>query len=365
MAAPAEPLLASALWSSHQATEAKEGAEHPKEHRTLPTHCVAIDTMLTGGFDCGSICCLSGDAESGTRQIAQSLIISYLQSSDEAAVVVIDTTFSLDVRKLHRALTGAMQDRQDAMEKAFKTLERLKIMKVFDFVGLTESLAELRDECEGNVPINELSALENNEPGGTIGDSEDEVEEEMLDIGLSSSTPTLKQSERPRECNTPPGLLVIDNVAQCVAPLLKNNYVQGQALLSSFMRSLSHLTKAYNLCTVLLNDVTPNLNAKVEAPSIFSSCSTRSALGQTFNYLLDSHLLVHKLPATTKGANDEATERLSIIEVLQDRHGRRFGKMGNVYARQYGAFKGCCLNENHLISELRISCHSFKAEIVA
>lgn len=184
-------------------------------------------------------------------------------------------------------------------------------MKTFDFVGLTEGIAEVRDSLEDPDPG----------PKATIGDSESE--DEMLD----------DPKQHPADTH---GLLLIDNLTQVAAPLLKNDNTAGQALLASFMRSLGHLSRAHSLCTVILNGTTTYTSpSSSDAPSIFSSCTVRPALGRTLPFLVDLHLLVHKQPRTIEGARmvygdgcagREPVEWVRVVEVLQDRYSDRVGR---------------------------------------
>ena len=139
----------------------------------------------------------------------------------------------------------------------------------------------------------------------------------------------------PYEPGASQGFLLINSISQVTAPLLKNNHAQGQALLSTFMRSLSHLTKAHDLCTVLLNGVISSTNIRDETPSIFASCTLRPALGKTFTYMLDTHMLVHRVLRTaadaraaykSTGGASRNSDLTSVIEVLHDRHDRRLGR---------------------------------------
>lgn len=216
-------------------------------------------------------------------------------------------------------------------------LDRLRIMKIFDFVGLTECVTEVREELEGLHRSVATRAPPKGQPAprGTISDSESE---EMLDT--PSPPPSTALPDEPRKTD---GLLIIDGISQVTSPLIKSNHALGQALLDSFMRTLSHLTQTNNLCTVIRNSATvfsSQQSNREEPPSIFSSCTLQPALGKSFTYLLDLHLLAHLIPRTTadasvvNGGRDQAgpsndrrdADGGSVIEVLQDRHGGRVGK---------------------------------------
>lgn len=334
-----EPALASSIWSVEKTSRQNASVSEPKR---LATGCHTIDKCLDGGFDYGSISCISADIESGGKELSHSLIASQLLALDRSAVTVIDTTNSFDVRRLHKRLVASLRERNgevDAGKRAMQVLERVRIMKAFDFVGMTECVVEMRERLENpqheNDGLDPASAKQDVQaPRGTVGDSEDE--EEMLDEPRSPENPgnihsdaTVKEDFRT--------LLVIDNIAHITSPILKNNHVQGQALLATFMRSLAHLTRAHDICTLVYNTaVTYPRDQTTEAtPSIFSSCSLRPALGKSFAYSLDLHLLLHKVPMTAEDAKSvyathsaipQPSQKLaSVLEVMQDRHSNRVG----------------------------------------
>ncbi|KAM0720589.1 hypothetical protein Q7P37_004725 [Cladosporium fusiforme] len=326
-------VLASSIWT----------AEQSNQRTRLATGCLAVDNSLNGGFDYGSISCISADAESGSKELSYALIASHLLLSDRSDATIIDTTNSFDVRRLHKQLVSLWREKEsrgNAKDKAVQTLERVRIMKAFDFVGVSECIAELREALENREQDDlpqDPNTRQNNlppppPPRGTIEDSEDE--EEMLDWPESPKSPSPPPTEANNDTRT---LLVIDNIAYVTSPMLKNNHVQGQALLTTLMRSLAHLTRAHNICTIVHNTtVTYQSSSTAEpTPSIFSSCSLRPALGKTFAHLLDLHLLLHRVPVTAADAKafyashsavPKPSQMLaSVLEVIQDRHSNRVG----------------------------------------
>lgn len=325
----AEPTLASTLWDPSKNGRANE---RTSEHR-LRTHCKGVDAAIDGGLDYGSICCISAEANSSASDITQALLVSHLLSADDASVTVIDTAQALDVRRLYQCMASKLSVEGEAISKAKEVLARLKLMKAFDFVGLTECVGELRDMLEGRTSASADDKPVQSVPRGTIPSSQEE--EEMLD----APTPPVNQvsttiAQPSLDSSAVGGLLIIDSITHVAAPLLKNNHAQGQALIQSFMRSLSHLTRTHNLCTIILNNANSNRYATDESPSAFSSCSIRPALGGIFTHMLDLHLLIHELPKTPKRSIEADNSQLSggeaavayILEVLQDRHDHRVGR---------------------------------------
>ena len=342
-----EAILASSLWSNDEASDSFP----PAVKRRLATGCAQIDESLDGGFDYGSISCISSEAESGGKELSYSVIATHLLLSSKCEATIVDTTNSFDVRRLHKRLVSGLRERSDgddAKTEAMQVLERVRIMKAFDFVGMAECVAEFRDSLEirdetgpSQEPGSTPEEVKVPAPRGTVGDSEDE--DDMLDdierVSLEPPPlppPITKPEEKLLE-DVPQHLLVIDNITYVASPVIKNSHVQGQALLATFMRSLIHLTRTYEICTLLHNAVmTYQPKSTTEPkPSIFSSCTLRPALGKSFAYLLDTHLLLHRVPLTAANAKSVYAAHsaipksnqnfVSVLEVLQDRHSDRVG----------------------------------------
>ncbi|KAK1059220.1 hypothetical protein LTR12_015055 [Friedmanniomyces endolithicus] len=323
MDAPAEPILASTIWTIHCTVKVQTASNPSSRPKRLPTGLSSLDVALEGGLDYGSISCISAEPNSGSADIMLAALVSHLLSDPDATATVIDITLAFDLRRLHGKLAHALQLRGRDVGKAMAVLERLKIMKVFDFVGLAESVVEVRESLECSNAYSPPHILRQAAPRGTVGDSEDE--DEMLDVPtLPSPVPQRSSKSIPT-----PSLLIIDSISQVAAPLIKSNYVQGQALLTSFMRSLAHLSRTHRLCTLLLNGTTTNSQSKEDTPSIFLSCALRPALGKTFAYMLDMHLLVQAIPKTAadarrayggkhEGKAEQEAELVEVVEVLQD-----------------------------------------------
>jgi hypothetical protein len=341
-----EPILASSLWTTE---EHAEPPEPPAKRRRLASGCASIDASLDGGFDYGAITCISSEAESGAKELSYSLIATHLLLSKHSEATIVDTTNSFDVRRLHKRLVVGLHERQsddDAKALAVQVLERVRIMKAFDFVGMTECVAEVGESLEtrrstvsgrdtGSEPAKNAPA-----PRGTVGDSEDE--DEMLDDTEptspgKASPPKNKDDKEETPDNHLRHLLVIDNITSVASPIIKNSHVQGQALLATFMRSLAHLTQTHDVCTILHNATMtyPTKSSTEPTPSIFTSCTLRPALGKLFAYLLDTHLLLHRVPLTAADAKSvyaahsaipKSSQKLvSVLEVLQDKHSDRVG----------------------------------------
>jgi hypothetical protein len=158
---------------------------------------------------------------------------------------VIDTSGSFDVLRLHRSFMLRLQTQKrrgifdgDLESVAEAALERVKIMRVFDFVGVSEAVNELGAEMKApqftatSSPGPQLEETVRRE----VPDSEDEDDEMLFDSEVRNAVPAkvennTKQSSEDSEAKL--GLILVDNIAHAVSPLLKTNYAQGQLILRS------------------------------------------------------------------------------------------------------------------------------------
>lgn len=314
MAQAAEPILASTIWLGLQSAKA------PTEMHggtvgvgRLKTGLQGLDAALEGGLDSSRICCLSAEPDIEVAQLTHGLLVSHLLADGEPTATVIDSSMSFDLRSLHDRITRQLVAQGMDVEAALAILKRLKIMKIFDFVGLTEAVSEVKEALGLEVVRG---------PKATIPDSQED-EDELLDLSATA---------KPASYALSPHLLIIDDISKVVGPLIKSNYAQGQALLASFMRSLSHLTKTHNLYTILTTDMTHYSHSTEDTPSIFTSCTSRPALGKSFSLAVDLHLLVHRQPRTAEDGRGLHAGRRGgrgamgiVVEVFHDRYDGRVG----------------------------------------
>lgn len=272
---------------------------------------------------------------------------------------------------------------EDAEKTAEKALERVKILRVFDFVGVVEAVCELSEELrnehssekdENNRAQSKPNPPPQRKPRTEIADSDEEDdsdEEEML------FTPTrLSNKPSPPQTTSHPlrgiGMIVVDNLTHPLNPILKTNYTRAQSLLTTFLTSLRHLTSTHTIATLLLNTASApkfynnnNNNSNINAPpqstwipdplsapptfsdqvSIFPSMGVRPALGKTFAYQLDLHLLVSSLPKrrgdaeVVVGGRSGRAEVVGVIEVLGDRGDERVGMWSAFVIDKNGSLK--------------------------
>lgn len=353
----AEPVLGSALYSS------THGLSDQHANKKLTSGFQDIDGMLDGGLNYGEggVACLSIADNCSGRDIALAFLVHHIISSPSARATVIDTAFRLDVRtlnaKIMRELLLTSTTDVDIGATAMKMLEKISIIKVFDFVGLIEAVGELRCELEYLESSSKEPLIPAQmPPRGTIADSQDDGEDildndsskkdmESTITALHQRTTKLPQDfAHTKSCR--PHLLLVDDISTIALPLVNANAAEGQTLLTSFMRHLAHITAAHNMCSILINSATLSSQGpqygKETTPSIFSSCLLRPALGVAFQWTVDLHLMVHSTPQTasdakvvfdpsTSLARRQQAQMVNVIEVLYDRLGSRF--------QQWAAFK--------------------------
>ncbi|KAF2449770.1 hypothetical protein P171DRAFT_480835 [Karstenula rhodostoma CBS 690.94] len=175
----------------------------------------------------------------------------------------------------------------------------------------------------------------------------------------SAETEKLPSKTDPTSAKT--ALLLIDNLAHVVSPLLQKDYAQAQALTSSFLLTLSHLTRNHKLHTLLSNPSVPprpppkkvspdqgNRQQPPPPPSIFASNKNVPALMGLLSPYLDLSLLVEKMPrrkvdARAVYADGEVVKRVrkgvemvSVMEIMSDRWGERGGGWGTFVCGERG-----------------------------
>ena len=227
-----------------------------------------------------------------------------------------------------KAQPKAEEAEQDFVDYATNMLDRIKVMRVFDFAGMVEAVGEL-GEMRERVP--RVSGKAAKKTRIEIDDSEEELDQD-------EDPPAEQVSKDTGQV----GLIVIDSIANVVGSLMAKSQTQGQALLASFMRSLHFLTSRHHICTVLTNaavGLAASSNQEYKRRlednvSVFSSIPGKPALGKTFTYLIDTSIFLSTIPKTANDAaiaygnrGDESSFRKAFtLEVLKDRCGSREGR---------------------------------------
>jgi hypothetical protein len=139
--------------------------------------------------------------------------------------VVIDTTGTFDVFRLHQIAMSKLPSRLSDNEKsaeAEQLLHRLKIMRVFDFDGMLEAVAEVERDLakrRSTTAVAQKPKKRGKETGEIPDSEEEDLSDECEDI-----------IEIPAASSNAVEMLVIDNLTPVVTPLLKSNHVQGKPI---------------------------------------------------------------------------------------------------------------------------------------
>lgn len=307
-------------------------------------------------------------------KISLHVIASHLLSSPHAQVAVVDPAGNFDVLKLHQVLASHVESGKNSIngttiDDLEDVLERVKLMRVFDFIGLNEVVNEFKGDLESPIEAKPRTSPISKSAKRFVADSEDEDEDMLFGNPPDNEIQQILNTEAssPKDRSKLSWLLLIDHVAQIITPLLRTNYVQGQGMMTTFFRSLTHLTRNYDLCTILVNNVistksklgrqsfeksdnelrrddnpnSPGSPPNLEQPSIFASNTLRPALGKTFAGCVDFHLLLSSLPLKKRDAQliygaypDRVQHRANVahvLEVITDRWEGRVGRWTAFY----------------------------------
>ncbi|MCJ1436757.1 hypothetical protein MMC27_006139 [Xylographa pallens] len=358
MAEPAQPILGSTLLATALANT------NPKL-APASTSCATLDTALHGGFRYGEITSLAGASGMGKTLITLHAIASHLIGHPAGEAAIIDTTGSFSpvrlqdviVCRLHQ--TGVVRYQQsgyvyekvsvevgaESLEslrgKAAEMLDRVKVMRVFDYAGVIEAIGEAGDLCKRNGQSSGEVKAEQVHKGEEVANSEDEEDE----VTISNEPEDQRAQELETSLDGSLGMIVVDNIANLVSTAMSKNQTEALALLTHSLRILSHLTTSNNLCTILVNGIVSNtssakgsLYGRAYHPSddvsIFASVSGKPALGRTYTYLIDASIFLSTIPKTQDDAEMAFGGRpgnvisVGILEVLKDRYGEREGDWG-------------------------------------
>lgn len=226
-------------------------------------------------------------------------------------------------------------------EKATEMLDRVSVMRVFDFPGVVEAIGEVSKRCEEYDCLqrsgNDRVVRETFDKRELANNDEDEGEPE--DVGKNART----QSQPPVLGSI--GMIIIDNIANVTSSMMSKNQTSAQALLTASLRSLHHVTTSHDICTLLINaavSLTPAANSiygnshrPSDNASVFSSTNGKPALGRTYAHLIDTSIFLSSIPKTREdaevaygGSGDSAGrwKSVGILEVLKDRYGNREGE---------------------------------------
>ena len=227
---------------------------------------------------------------------------------------------------------GASRDELEG--RATSMLDRVRVMRVFDFAGMVEAVGEVREMREKSLLGAETSASTATKRKNEVNDSEEEPDAE-------DDPPTKPVVQSWKQADGIIGMIIIDTITNVASSMMSKSPVHGQALLATFMRSFRHLVNSHSICSILVNAVVglnPSQNGDYqrrpeEHASVFSSTLGKPALGKSFTYLIDTSILVSAVPKTSEDAAiafntnpDSPYAKALVFEVIKDRCGGREGR---------------------------------------
>lgn len=210
---------------------------------------------------------------------------------------------------------------ENAEKTSEKALERVKILRVFDFVGVVEAVNELSEELRhevfdgGTEGIRETERQPQSRPAEQhktrteIADSDDEDEEDMLfdspstaiDKSPIQAVPDLP-SHPSNRAHSPEkiGMIVIDNITQVVNPILKVNYVRGITFLLRCQKS--HVNDLRPISSNNLSNFPPPLDSN----ALLSNHSPQYRISTQihFQYLVHERTTKYMDPGTHRSSAD-------------------------------------------------------------
>ena len=225
-------------------------------------------------------------------------------------------------------------------ERATGMLDRVKVMRVFDFAGVIEAIGEVCTLCEESEKIG--SAQTRPERNGRVEANRIASSQDEGKVGIEDAESSTTQISRSTPGNEGIGMIIIDNIASPLGSIMSQNQTHAQALLTTSFRSLRHLTTTYNICTIVINAAVGLASLQYprhgeDGVSVFATTKGKPALGKTYAYLVDTSIFLSQVPKTREdaevahgqGRRDKGRwSTVGIFEVLKDCRGTREGEWG-------------------------------------
>ena len=121
----------------------------------------------------------------------------------------------------------------DVDAEAEDALQRVRIIRAFDFFGVIQAVNEIRDSLEKRSlptkPFPKSARRVARRILNIVPDSEDEDDEDMIDMTVAQPHSNFETPLKSKEIETVShiGLIIVDNLTTVVNPLLKTNHLQG------------------------------------------------------------------------------------------------------------------------------------------
>jgi hypothetical protein len=213
--------------------------------------------------------------------MAMNIIASNIISSQISKATVIDTTGRFSIMRLHQVFLQHLREVESVLEnakvEAEKLLNRVNIIRTFDFTGMVEAVAEIEKSLEKNIQPSFAGETQES-PKTTIPDSEDEDDDMLLDV--------LSDVERTRLSKTDVSLLVIDELSR--SPNVPGIGSSAHTALYAFLTALSFITAEHNIVTLVLRSF-PNRHPQTQgAPDV----ELATAYGSYFDHFFATHIVL-------------------------------------------------------------------------
>lgn len=260
------PANAAELWQAHTKGTAQQ---QPNVRRLFAANKV-IDTLLEEGIYYGSLVCISAAHDEDSAQIGNLLMACHLRATQNAQVTIIDATNAFDVRALaHVVKQRSFAEEQNAV---LDVLQRVRMIKTFDFQGVRESIDKIKAD---------------------------------LDSGILPAQ----------------HLLVFDRLSHGVSVMLRNNPVQGQAILDGLFRSLKALSAEHSVCCVLVEGFVKCQDHGVDPDCLVSKTELSPFFNGATAPSLDLHIHIHDASSPQHDRSQMSDRR--VIEIAASRYDSR------------------------------------------
>ena len=119
---------------------------------------------------------------------------------------------------------------QEALAKAVSMLDRVRIMRVFDFAGLVEAVAEVGDLWDRQIQAMDHRHLQRAATSRTeIADSENEDDDREINRSERQViAEPLAEMTAPTIAASGVGMIVIDTITNVISSIMTRNQIQGK-----------------------------------------------------------------------------------------------------------------------------------------
>jgi hypothetical protein len=134
---------------------------------------------------------------------------------------------------------------EDIESKAEEALQRVRIIRAFDFFGVVEAINEIRGSLEKHSRLSKPSPRSARRAArrmlNIVPDSEDEDDEDIIErvVAQQKLNDKISLQTNTTDATSQIGLIIIDNLTTVMNPLLKSNHLHGT--FEGFISCSAHL----------------------------------------------------------------------------------------------------------------------------